>query len=91
VSLSFFSLKGLNSKGWLLALPANIRLGWKWLAAVTNKLAYKTAVLRLTVKNIVPTLKDNLIKIYLSEFINSSLKARLVHITKENVYIYETA
>jgi hypothetical protein len=61
------------------------------LAVVTNELAYKTAVLRLTVKNIVPTLTDNLIKIYLSEFINSSLKARLAYITKENVYIYETA
>jgi hypothetical protein len=33
-----------------LALPRNIRLGWKWLT-VTNALAYITAVVITTVKN----------------------------------------
>ncbi len=41
--------KGVHSEGWLLALPANIRLGWKWLV-LTNALAYYSAPLITAVK-----------------------------------------
>ncbi len=43
------SLFGFHS---ILTFLTNIRLGWKWLA-VTNMLAYKTAVLITTIKGFI--------------------------------------
>jgi len=52
-----WSLLGLHPKGKLLALPENIRQGWKWLTAM-NALAHYTELfygiyaLKLIIKNL---------------------------------------
>jgi hypothetical protein len=35
----YVAFMGVHSKGWLPALPANMRSAWKWLT-MTNTLAY---------------------------------------------------
>jgi hypothetical protein len=47
----------LHTEGKLLALPTNIRLGWKWLST-TNALSYDTFVLITTVKSFLRLLAE---------------------------------